>query len=164
MEKAKKYWWAIAIGILLIILIIYFILKNKKSCPPESTGTYPNCRPKSIPICPQGTTGIYPNCTHINTPVCPAGTTGTYPNCVGNCPPSVYTNLDDLWKQSVACAIKQIPTAQWPDAVKAKAISYLSDPGYANSTSKRDAVSANAISDNITLQQEIVNDAYANAK
>ena len=76
------------------------------SCPPNTTGTYPNCttitnnptpkpkpkpRPKPTPkVCPDGYTGTYPDCKLILTPKCPDNTIGKYPNCrpivVKECP------------------------------------------------------------------------------
>lgn len=53
-------------------------------CPPNTTGTYPNCTPITVenPKCPAGYTGKYPNCVKARTPKCPDGYTGKYPNCV----------------------------------------------------------------------------------
>lgn len=149
METTKKYWWVILIIIAIIVFIIYK-MKTKKSCPVGSMGTYPNC----VPI--KSTNGSNPGSNQNNN-------TGGVSQNEPTCPPTSYTDIKDLWRQSIACAIKQIPKAQWPDAVKAKAISYLSDPTLVDNTAKMDAVSSNSIKDNITLQQEIVQDAYANA-
>ena len=64
-------------------------------CPPNTTGTYPNCTPITIekPKCPDGYTGIYPRCVKKTTPKCPDGYSGKYPNCVKIVPrcPSGYT-------------------------------------------------------------------------
>jgi hypothetical protein len=79
------------------------------------------------------------------------------------CPVTKYVDLADLWAQSVQCAILQIPTANWSDVVKANALSYIENPAYTANTVHMQAVSANATKDNTSLQQEIVNDAYANA-
>ncbi len=69
--------------------IIYFALHN--TCPPGTSGTYPNCVAQS---CPANTVGVYPNCVLT----CPAGTTGPYPNC-GTCTAlqsGTYPNCVDL--------------------------------------------------------------------
>lgn len=65
-----------------------------QTCPPNTTGVYPNC---VTPQCPAGQVGTYPNCA---TPKCPPGQIGTYPNCKN--PPVPAAACSSLAIQKIA--------------------------------------------------------------
>ena len=54
------------------------IVITSQTCPPGTTGVYPNCMKGSAPtpLCPAGTTGVYPSCVTSG----PSITTGAYGN------------------------------------------------------------------------------------
>lgn len=62
-----------------------------RTCPPGTTGRFPDCERQRS--CPAGTTGAWPNCRAFQAERCPPGTRGAYPNCIAtarNCPPGTY--------------------------------------------------------------------------